>query len=74
MIEMGETSIRVSALVGRCPLPHTLSKRRGRMLSHVGSLQDLGMRMDRDIRHRLSLDEPATSRVDSKMTKRAHSI
>jgi hypothetical protein len=74
MIEMGQTSIGVSALVGKCPLPHTPSKRRGRKLSRVVSLQDLRMHTDRDIRHRLNLDEPATSRVESKMTKRAHSI
>ena len=30
--------------------------------------------MDRDIRHRLSRDEPATSRGGLKRTKRTHSI
>ena len=70
---MGETSTRVSALAVMYPLPPTPSKRRGRRLSRVESLQDLRMRKDRDIRHRSSLDEPATSRAGSRMTKRAHS-
>jgi hypothetical protein len=51
----------------------TLSKTRGRNLSRVESFQDLRMRMSRDICHKSSLDEPATSRVDSKIKKRVHS-
>ena len=56
------------------PSPPTLSKRRGRNLSRVGSLNYLRSCMDRDIRHRSNPDEPATSRGGLKMTKRTYSM